>query len=77
MIQLKTSFMKEKEERNDNLHQLGKYFYQLAAYSYLGILLAEVTGGHNIEAVKLGAILMVSFAIMGFTTIYWSNHYKH
>lgn len=77
MIQSKNKIKEEKEQRNDSLYQLGQYFYQLSLVIYAGGLLAVAIGGYNKVVIGLCAILMVSFAIMGFTTIYWSNHYKH
>lgn len=60
---------------NRNLYEFGKFCYQLAGYTYAGIVLTVVLdmGSYGRRYLVFGVLLAFSFALMGILIIYMSN----
>lgn len=60
---------------NRNLYEFGKFCYQLAGYTYAGLVLTVVLdiASYGRQFLTFGLLLVVSFALMGMIIIYMSN----
>ena len=62
-------------ERNDNLIQLGKFFYSLAGMTYAGVVLSAIIDYRDYKAEELywGALTTVTLAVLAWILIKIGN----